>query len=60
MNEVTQRIITMTLDHFRKWEVPLGWELKYLSGSKMYGYSGPLDSYFQITVTVEKERDNGI
>jgi hypothetical protein len=56
MNEVTQKIITMTLDHFRKWEVPLGWDLKYVSGSKMYGYPGSLDSYFEIKVTVEKEK----
>lgn len=62
MYEVTQKTITMTLEEFKKYEVPKGWKLMYVNGSKKVVFESAnikWNNQFEMKVTIE-EIDNGI
>lgn len=63
MHEIEQKILDMTLEEFKEWEVPKGWKLLHVSGHKkqtaQLAYSGG-QWYFSMCVTIEKEKDNAI
>lgn len=60
MHEIEQKILDMTLDEFKVWEVPKGWKMTYLSGEEKLGWPGSLDRYFMMHVVLIKENDNAI
>lgn len=60
MHEIEQKILDMTLDEFKVWEVPKGWKMMYLSGEEKLGWPGSLDCYFRMRVVLIKENDNAI
>lgn len=60
MYEVNQKILKMTLEEFKKYEVPDGWKLLHVGGHEKYGWPGSLDVYFEMSVTIQKEKRDGI
>lgn len=56
MYEINQKILNMTFEEFKKWEVPEGYKLAYMSGEEKYGWPDSLDKYINIRVILEKEK----
>ena len=56
-----QKIINMTLEEFNKYEVPVGWKLKYVNGCEKVTCESAMPQYdrvkyFEMNVTIEKEK----
>jgi hypothetical protein len=61
MKETISKRVIMTLDEFKKYEVPKGWVMKFCEGCLQYpGYGlSAMTPVFEMRVTIE-EINNGI
>ena len=55
MYEIEQKKIGMTLEEFKKYDVPEGWRMTMISGEEKRGRPGSMDRYFVVRVYLEKE-----
>lgn len=59
MKETDQKILEMTIDEFRKWEIPNEYRVIHISGEERYkeryGMPGVLDVYVHMRVVLEKK-----
>jgi hypothetical protein len=55
MREKDQKIVDMTVDQFKKYKIPTGWKMVYLSGEEKRVWPGLLDYVFMIHVVLERE-----
>lgn len=60
MREVCQKNIAMTLDEFRKWDMPKGWKMIDVSGEEKRGRPGSMDRYFMVYVMLQKREYDGM
>jgi hypothetical protein len=54
MYEKDQKIIDMTVEEFKKYNMPEGWKMAYLSGEEKRGWPGSLDDVFMVHVVLER------
>ena len=54
MLEVDQKIVEMSYDEFKKWDVPQGYKVMRMSGEETVIWSRGSDSYFNIRVVLQK------
>lgn len=59
-SEIEQKILTMLLEEFKQYNPPDGWRLMHVSGHEKRGRPGLSDKFFEMVVTIEKERISGI
>lgn len=55
MKETDQKVVDMTLEEFRKWEIPNGYRVVFINGDERYGVPGSLDTYVHMRVLLEKK-----
>jgi hypothetical protein len=57
MLELDQKIIEMTYEEFKKWNVPEGYRVTHMTGEEKLVWPGSIDRYFNIHVVLQKEKE---
>lgn len=56
MLELDQKIMEMSYDEFKKWEIPKGYKVMHMTGEETVIWSRGSDSYFNIRIVLQKEK----
>ena len=53
MLEIDQKIVEMSYDEFKKWDIPQGYKVTHMTGEERVGWPGSMDRYFMVHIVLQ-------